>query len=109
MSLTVKKKNKIKNETWLHIIRIDQSVVRNQYVARGSPSDWCEARADSASGESFKLDSNMDMKENYPWIMGKPSFQKGNFTNIIYILYIGVRGWKIVFVVLLLEVVFVFQ
>ena len=43
-------------------------------VARGSPSVTCQAIADSASGEGFKLDSNTDIKENYPRIMGKPSF-----------------------------------
>ena len=58
--------DKKKNETCVHIIRIDRSVVGNQYVARGSPSVTCEARADSASSEGFKLDSNTDMKENYP-------------------------------------------
>ena len=31
-------------------------------------------RTEHTSGEDFKLDSNIDMKENYPWIMGKPSF-----------------------------------
>ena len=59
-------RNGLKNETCLQIIRIDRSFVGNQYVARESPLVTCDARAASASGEGFKLDSNMDMKENYP-------------------------------------------
>ena len=56
-----KKKKKKKNETWWPIIRIDRSVVGNQYVARRLQSVTCEARADSASGDGFKLDSNTDI------------------------------------------------
>ena len=55
----------MKREDNFLITSSDQSVVGNRYVAR-APSVMCEARANSALGEGFKIDSNTDMKENYP-------------------------------------------